>query len=208
VTNVGNIPAPNVPISDSIPAGTIYVEGSAVPALTSGPDPLVWTLPSAVPGVPYGFSFTVMVTGATGTGSILNVAYVGNSPVTPTNEIVHVFVPTAIQLVSLYATRGYDSGGTPIVTVAWVVANESNTLGYRVLRSENSDRSGAADITGGLIAAHGGGGAYSWSDTTAPTGQTYYWLEELELDGVTVTDYGPAIAPPAWPYRAYLPFLR
>jgi uncharacterized repeat protein (TIGR01451 family) len=209
VTNVGNIPAINVPITDSIPAGTSFVFGSDIPPVVSGPDPLVWTLPSAEPGVAYSFSFAVVVTGLTGSGSILNVAYVGNSPVTPTNEIVHVFVPTAISLVSLTATRGLDLDGYPIVTVAWVIASESNTLGYRVLRSETSDRMSATVASNGIIAAYGDGGTYAWVDAEALTSRGYYyWLEEIELDGQTVTDYGPAYAPLVQSYRSYLPAIR
>ncbi len=210
VTNTGNIPALNVPISDSIPAGTSYVAGSAVPALTSGPDPLVWTLPSAVPGVPYSFSFSVIVTGLTGSGAILNVAYVGNNPVTPTNEIVHVFVPTAIRLVSLTATRGLDLDGSPIVSVAWVVAGESNTLGYRVVRGTSADRANASVVSVGLIAAYGNGGTYAWTDTAAPASAAFYWIEEIGLDGGVESQYGPAVAAPliSGPYRAYLPSVQ
>ena len=41
VTNVGNIPANNVPISDGVPFGTSYVGGSAVPALVSSDEMLI-----------------------------------------------------------------------------------------------------------------------------------------------------------------------
>jgi uncharacterized repeat protein (TIGR01451 family) len=211
VTAASSVPLLNVPISDSIPSGTSYVTGSASPALVSGPDPLVWVLPIIQPGVPYSVSFVVTVLrNANEAGSIMNVAYVGNNPVTPTNEIVHFFAPTAIQLTSFAAVRGIAAGGGPIVTVRWTVAGEANTLGYRVFRSETNDRGAAALVTGGVIAATGTGGSYAWVDAAAATDRNYYyWLQEIELDGATITEHGPSVAPAetTWTSRSFLPFV-
>jgi len=102
-----------------------------------------------------------------------------------------------------------ESPDNPIVTVAWVIASESNTLGYRVLRSETSDRMSATVASNGIIAAYGDGGTYAWVDAEAFTSRGYYyWLEEIELDGQTVTDYGPAYAPLVQSYRSYIPEIR
>ena len=161
-----------------------------------------------MPGIPFAFTFTVEVTGATGTGAILNVAYVGNNPVTPTNEIVHIFVPTAIDLVSLTAARGIDGDGESVVSVSWVVAAENNTLGYRVMRSTMADRASAAVVSTGVIAATGSGGSYLWIDTTPPAGRAYYWIEEIALDGTYVSDYGPAMASPVAGRLLFLPILQ
>lgn len=211
VTSVASVPVYNVPITDRIPAGTSYAPGSAVPTPISGPDPLVWNLATLQPGVPYSVSFAVFVLGANEAGSILNVAYVGNNPVTPTNEIVHFFAPTAIELSSFAASRGITRGGEPIVTVRWTVASEANTLGYRVFRSETNNRATAVLMTGGVIAATGTGGSYDWMDAAAATDRTYYyWLQEIELDGRTVTEFGPAnVGPLSGPsIRLYLPAIR
>jgi len=211
VTAASSVPLVNVPITDSIPAGTSYVNGSAVPAPNSGPAPLVWILATMQPGVPYSVSFTVIVVDANDTGAILNVAYVGNNPVTPTNEIVHFFAPTAIELSSFAASRGLAAGGGPIVTVRWVVAREANTLGYQVFRAETNNRGAATLVTGGVIAATGTGGNYAWVDAAAATDRSYhYWLQEVELDGRTVTEYGPASVGPlsAPSLRLYLPSIR
>jgi uncharacterized repeat protein (TIGR01451 family) len=204
VTNEGNIAAVNVPISDGIPSGTAYVGGSASPALASGPDPLVWTLPNAVPGVRYSFSFTVKVTGVNGQGVIRNVAYVGNNPVTETNEIIHLFGPTAIQLSSLRALR--TSGGA---SVMWQTAQEINTLGFRLYRSSTPARQDAALATPGVIAATGSatGGSYTWLDAgMAPTGTLYYWLQEIDTTGA-VTEYGPVLAGGTPGFSAFIPFI-
>ena len=208
-TNLATTIAFHVPVTDSAPDGTAYIPNSAVPPVVSGPSPLVWDIAAVMPGVPYSVSFSVIVTGVPALGTIVNVAFVGDNPVTETNEIVHVFAPTAVQLVSLRASRGMDLDGNPIVSIAWAVASESDTLGYRVLRSETADRSSASLVTTGLIAALGDGGTYAWIDTSALTSRTYfYWVEVVDLDGNAVNDFGPAVAPPEQQYRAYLPVIR
>lgn len=209
-TNLATTIAHHVPVTDHAPNGTVYVLDSAAPPVVGGQSPLTWDFAEVHPGVPYSVSFTVVVTAVPDLGAIVNVAFVGNSPVTETNEVVHVFFPTAIQLLSLAANRGMDIDGYPIVTVAWVVANESNTLGYRVLRSGAADRSTASVVSDGVIAAYGDGGTYAWVDSAALANQAYYyWIQEIGLDGSTVTDYGPVMAPSAYrAYRAYLPLIR
>jgi uncharacterized repeat protein (TIGR01451 family) len=209
-TNVAQTAAFLVPITDAIPLGTVYVANSAVPPVVSGPDPLAWAIPEMLPGVPYSVSFTVIVTAAPESGTILNVAFAGNNPVTETNETVHVFVPTAIQLVSLTAWRGSGASGNPIVTVAWSVIDESSTLGYRVLRSATPERAGASVVSNGVIAATGNGGAYAWDDGAAPAIAAYYWIEEIALSGESAGVYGPAMAPALLspPHRAYLPIVQ
>ena len=204
VTNVGNIPANNVLISDSVPSGTTYVGGSAVPGLVSGPNPLVWTLPTVLPGAQYSVSFTVWVTGVTGQGVIRNVAYVGNNPVTETNEIIHVFAPTAIHLVSLRAARASDG-----VAVTWQTSLEQETLGFRLYRSKTASRQDAALATQGVIAALGNttGGSYTWLDAGAPAmGTLYYWLQEIDLTG-GLTEYGPVLAGGTPGFSAFIPFI-
>ena len=204
VTNVGNIPANNVLISDSVPSGTTYVGGSAVPGLVQGPNPLVWTLPTVLPGAQYSVSFTVWVTGVTGQGVIRNVAYVGNNPVTETNEIIHVFAPTAIHLVSLRAARASDG-----VAVTWQTGLEQETLGFRLYRSKTASRQDAALATQGVIAALGNttGGSYTWLDAGAPAmGTLYYWLQEIDLTG-GLTEYGPVLAGGTPGFSAFIPFI-
>ncbi len=202
VTNLAQTAALLVPITDSIPGGTSFVEASAVPALASGPDPLVWSIPALQPNAAYSVTFSVAVGSGGAQTSISNTATVGNMPVTQTNEVVHVFAPTAIQLLSLTAAR---AGGS--VRVAWAVADEVDTLGYRVLRGASAERGGAQMVSGGLIAASGTGGSYAWVDAAAPSGAAFYWVEEVEVDGQTVTDYGPVRAPAVLTRQVYLPTL-
>jgi uncharacterized repeat protein (TIGR01451 family) len=47
-----DVPFTSAQISDSLPPNTGYKAASATPALSSGPDPLVWTLGSSSPNIP------------------------------------------------------------------------------------------------------------------------------------------------------------
>ncbi len=51
----------NVVVEDALPAGLSYVAGSAAPAQTSGPDPLLWRIPALGPGESRAFTFRVTV---------------------------------------------------------------------------------------------------------------------------------------------------
>ena len=92
------------------------------------------------------------------------------------------------------------------MSVAWETANEANTLGYRIYRSATAERATATLASAGMIAATGQatGASYTWVDPTAPSGTTYYWLEEIETTG-TLTEYGPATV--GGVFRSYLPMI-
>ncbi|MBX7214773.1 MAG: DUF11 domain-containing protein, partial [Thermoflexales bacterium] len=204
VTNAGSAPALLVPITDTLPAGMSYQAGSAVPAVISGPSPLVWVIDAIAPGEAVAVTFSVVV--ADGSNATLtNVAVAGNSPVVTTNEVQHVLGPTAIGLASLTASRGLDLDGYPIVTVAWNVTGENNTLGYRVLRCSSPDRASATAVVDGLLAAYGDGGLYALVDDAPSSGAMWYWLQEVEVDGHTVHEYGPVMVGPIGVKRTYLP---
>jgi hypothetical protein len=172
---------------------TIYVEGSATPPATINGPTLIWSAGTMQAGQSFTASFAVRVTGqATTQQSIRNVALVSSEELTATdsNQVINILPPTAIQLASFTARRNAD--GT--VSIEWVTQSEINTFAFNVLRSE--------DITGtnkfyvsdpaDPIRARGGNVlmSYAITDTTAPEGALYYWLEETELDG-TVLLYGP-----------------
>ncbi len=61
--------------------------------------------------------------------------------------------PLMLSNPTLLASRGIDIRGANTITVAWSISYESNTLGYKVLRSLTSSFSGAGVVSDGLIAA-------------------------------------------------------
>ncbi len=120
-------------------------------------------------------------------------------------DVVLTPAPLLLSNPTLIATRGRDISGAAIITVFWSIAYENNTLGYKVLRSLTPSKSGAGVVSDGLIAALGGGGNYKWVDIDAPDVSAWYWIEQIELDAITVHDFGPAIAQAATVFRDYLP---
>lgn len=205
VTNYGNIPATNVVITDAIPAETEYVAGSATPEPFSGPDPLVWTLPSLPPYQPYAVSFTVRV--LTLTNAIVNVGTVSGDglPPVPTPIVVNPPVPSAVTLSNFNAQVALE--GT--VTLSWMTTLEIDTAGFNILRSTDGSRENAVVINVGLIPTQPGSGLkeYAFADADIQPNVTYsYWLQEVETGG-GVNEYGPVSATRQTMKRIYMPFV-
>jgi len=74
VTNPNPLDMPGVTISDAIPDYTSYVEGSAAPPPTSGPDPLVWGDQTVPAGATAAYRFQVTVDPGAAGQSIVNSA--------------------------------------------------------------------------------------------------------------------------------------
>jgi hypothetical protein len=76
----------------------------------------------------------------------------------------------------------------------WTVQSETNHLGYNVLRSSNDQLGDAELVNPALISdgSHNGTEVtYNYIDLETEINHTYYyWLESLDLDGVSVT-FGP-----------------
>ena len=193
VSNTGKATATNVIVADPIPAGTTYITGSAVPAVTSGPSPLVWNVGALAPNQSKSVTFAVTVQNANNTVSaIVNVASVQSdqTPNVPSNQVVHPFSPTAVSLTGFVAEANEQG-----VLVTWSTSMEVDTYGFKLARSESDDRGAALIVTADMIAAQGrnGGASYRFQDTTAQAGKAYrYWLVEQELTGGTL-EYGPAV---------------
>jgi uncharacterized repeat protein (TIGR01451 family) len=99
---------------------------------------------------------------------------------------------TAVVLAEFSAAR-LPSG----VLVRWRTVAELDNYGFRVYRSRTPNRAGAVLITPQIIPGQGrgrvGGATYSFFDTAAPDGPLYYWLEDIDLNGLSEF-HGPA-----WP---------
>ncbi|MBA3470209.1 MAG: DUF11 domain-containing protein [Herpetosiphonaceae bacterium] len=207
ITNTTLGAATNVNVSDAIPTGTTYVAASAMPAVSSGPSPLIWNIPTFNGGAVQIFTFAVTVDPNPATVSIQNVASVSADtiPPIPSNPTIHPFDPTAITLASFAATAEAAA-----VNVQWATLNEQNTWGFHLYRSTTALRADAVRITPSLILSdgRGSGASYSWRDTTVEAGHEYrYWLQEVDLNGAA-HEYGPASASfsSALP-SLYLPFV-
>ena len=194
VTNTGNYTATNVRISDGIPAGTQFVVGSAVPAQSSGPAPLVWNVGNLAPGATASVSFVVTVVNRD-PRAVQNTGAVSSNEVvtaTSSNTVVHVFSPTAVELISFSAQRmTTDVGRQSSVVVNWTTGAELDTFGFAIYRSSNGNRSDAMLASLELISAKGGNTSYEFVDVKAEASVSYsYWLVEVEKSGGMV-EYGP-----------------
>jgi len=90
------------------------------------------------------------------------------------------------------------------VVVEWTTANEVNTAGFNLYRSDSPDGP-FVQINASLIPASADpltGGQYAYEDTAVQAGQTYYYLlEDVEYSGQTtrhgpIESTAPGLAPP------------
>ncbi|MBX3052028.1 MAG: DUF11 domain-containing protein [Caldilineaceae bacterium] len=191
LVNLGTIPVTNVVITDSVPVGTAFVPGSASPAQSSGPDPLVWRTAQLEVGQALTVSFRVEVQPVGPVVAITNVARAetDQTSVVSSPIVVHPFDPTDIELLSFTA-----NGTGQAIEVAWLTGAEIDTWGFHLWRGTSNDRGQAVRVTQQLIPAegrNGGGSIYRYLDTDVAGDSLYwYWLEEMETDG-SRNEYGP-----------------
>lgn len=111
-------------------------------------------------------------------------------------------VPLPVELSSFTATLTAFNE----VQINWISQSESNMMGYRVYRSENTSHDGALLITPILIPATNTTTqqSYTVEDTEVEIGSTYfYWLESVEANNSMF--YGPVSinvqgeVPPVYP---------
>lgn len=200
VTNLSAYAVPAMEVVDGVPAGTSYI--GADPAPSSGPEPLVWQFGPFESNAVWTARVFVSVTATA--GQITNTAYANGIQ---SNQVINVFPPTAITLISFGATREADG-----VHLAWQTGQEYNTLGFAIARGLSGNRADAQQVSAGLIAATGlqDGSTYAWVDMSAPAGQTvYYWLREYETTG-GLHEFGPVEigSPPASIWLAFLPVVE
>lgn len=151
-------------ITDSIPQGTVYVAGSAIPARTSGPNPLVWRTAKLGVGETITVSFSVEVLPIGQVIAIITVAVAetDQTPVVTSPEVALPFDPTDIDLLRFTATR---EGSAPRIN--WLTGAEIETWGFHLWHSSRAKRNQALLVTTQLIPAeggNGGGSSYSFLD--------------------------------------------
>lgn len=121
-------------------------------------------------------------------------------------DIDRVPGPTVVVLAEFNALR--IPGG---VLVRWRTVAEQDNYGFRVYRSTTPNRANAVLVSPALIPGQGrgraGGASYSFFDANAPSGSSYYWLEDIDLNG-TISFFGPAIPSlQGAQYTYYLPLI-
>ena len=194
VTNTGNFTATNVQVRDYIPVGVTYVSGSAVPPLSSGPNPLVWQLGTLGPSQGATVRFVVQVRNEITVTAIVNRAQAWSAElgIVESNLVASVLAQTAVTLADLRVV--HDGAATQLI---WQTSGEANTFGFAVYRAESDNRASAVLLSQNVLAAKGAGSAYAFVDENAQADTRYhYWLAEIETNG-KVNEYGPLVLPPA-----------
>jgi uncharacterized repeat protein (TIGR01451 family) len=147
--------------------------------------------------------YTVNLSGPNGIYVNTVSASTGKSPIGTAQAFVSIGTPTAVAMVSFNAQATASS-----IRVRWQTSAEESTLGYRIYRSTDGERSNAVLLTPELIAAHGPNIGYLWEDSAVDAGVVYsYWVAAIDSDS-SADEYGPVtgqIAAVA-EYRVFLPF--
>lgn len=99
-----------------------------------------------------------------------------------------------VEVEGLRASRVYEG-----VRLEWRTLSEHKNAGFRVLREASGGT--MVELTPSLLrpersAGELGGAAYSFVDRQAPIGSPRYWIEDVDITGVT-TRHGPVTAPRA-----------
>ena len=204
--NAGLQPARNVWVTDVLPIDVQVISGTDQPTATRTAGQLAWAMPELGSGERYTMSFAVRVISQQSV-SIQNKAFVETTqtPMAVSNDVVHVFSPTAVQLLS-FVGRWIETEGRMGINLAWQTGAEVNSFGFALHRSETGERNDRVRVTPEWIAAKNSTGAtYAFVDETAQPSKRYtYWLLETERDG-DVIEYDPITVKPLPPAAADVP---
>ncbi len=172
-----NTPTP-IPTNTPVPVLTNtpvpVLTNTPVPVLTNTPVPLPTNAPTNTP-VPVPTNTPVPV--ATNTPV----------PIPPTSTPP----PTAVELLYFLADRNGES-----VVLQWATAQEVNNYGFSLYRAPVDDFTQAELIHFEPSAMRGGtgsGATYRYLDTPALYGKWWYWLADIDTQGVQ-TLYNPSVA--------------
>lgn len=215
-SNVGNVAATGVVITETVPADTTFVAAGSTAGWScpdSSPAGTVCTLNIGTLGVGAGGTATfIAATGptlptgtlVTNTATIADDGASGSDPTPPNNSSTIGGVPTAVELLYFVADRG--AGVT--VTLRWAVAQQIDTLGYRILRASADDPGATVEVA--FVSAEFTSEEIAYRVVDEPgLGNWIYWLVEVDTAGVE-TRYEQGLAlelATALNNRVYLPSL-
>ena len=217
-TNAGPGLARNVVLTDTLPAGardvaTPTVPGVITPSIDLAQGVVVLQLGTLQPGQVGNTTISLTLAPDTPRGSeVINTVDIGTSSHDPTSgnnhseDVDRVPSTTAVVLAELRAERR-DGGAL----IQWRTVAEQDNYGFRVYRGTTPDRASARPISSDLIPGQGRGrgegASYSVFDAVVPPGPLFYWLEDIDINGVS-TFHGPALPGVAGAgERLYLPVV-
>ena len=201
-TNAGPGIAHNVVMTDTLPPTAINVSTPTIPGVITPTIDLahkliifqLGTLPAGYVGRTF-VSLTLGPGTPTGTSVVntVDIRTTSHDPDLTNNRSIDIDrVPSATAVIlSAFSAERRANG----VLVSWRTIAELDNYGFRVYRSRTPRRDDAELVTPQIIPGQGrgraGGANYSIFDSAAPDGSLYYWLEDIDLNGVS-TFHGPA----------------
>jgi uncharacterized repeat protein (TIGR01451 family) len=199
-TNAGPGVAYNVVMTDTLPPTAINVSTPSVPGVitpTLQPGRIIFQLGTLQAGQNGRTTVTLTLGPSTPGGvNIVNSVEISTTSKDPnpgnnrSTDIDRTRGTTAVVLSEFRVER--QAGG---VLLAWRTVAEQDNYGFRIYRSRTPSRASAVLLTAQIIPGQGrgraDGAAYSFVDSGAPAGSVYYWLEDIDLNGVS-TFHGPA----------------
>jgi len=221
-TNDGPGPALDVVLTEHVPDYTTFDAGNSTPGWSCPDGSFAGTLcefhyGALAVGDSDSVIFAVVIDLKLPEGALMleNVALIDDIPSEIGDEDdadVPIGPPSAVTLEDFKATV-VDQSGAEAVQLNWVTSAEIDTLGFHIYRSTQATTESAVKLTPGLISGQGSqGGSYSFTDRYAiPNIRYYYWLVELETDGVE-NWHGPVSAviesaSTATNHRSFLPLV-
>ncbi|MDR2524673.1 MAG: DUF11 domain-containing protein [Oscillospiraceae bacterium] len=152
VINNGNVNLTNIPVRDTIPAGTTYVAGSATSGGTLSGNELRWTIPALNVGQVFTVAFQVTVNQlqpGENSRTIRNIAIIsGPQGETPTPEVPHIVFPDqpGLRLVKTSSKQGEVKAGEEL-TYTLTVTN-SGAIQQTAIRVTDSIPAGTEYVAG------------------------------------------------------------
>ncbi|MBL4634431.1 MAG: hypothetical protein JKY56_11195, partial [Kofleriaceae bacterium] len=202
--NTGSTTLEALTVSTALPEGVTYVASSATgalgePATTSNPDgtqTLLWTTSSLAPSETQTLSFNVALDCASVAGCLPDqlVAMTTECSGTASSDIY-----SAVSSANLMLRAGdnhvvdnfsvQDVTGNGDITSEFVVRAEDGSASYRVTRATDPDGIATMLTTLASLGPSGSPVVYSYLDTTASPGTTYFY--RIVADDGCLHEYGP-----------------
>jgi uncharacterized repeat protein (TIGR01451 family) len=201
VTNNGPATATNVIVTDPLPSLVDYLSSSSTQGTCSEAGGTVTCLLGSMNSAATATISVVTITTAPGVAS--NTASVSadqTDPISTNNSSTQsetITYATAVQLMSFIARAANDKNGVSRSVLLWRTGGESHNLGFNVYGEQNGARTrlnssliaGSALLMRGALPKHSGK-TYAWIDTSANAGNSAYWLEDVDVNGIR-TMHGP-----------------
>jgi uncharacterized repeat protein (TIGR01451 family) len=199
VTNNGTDTATNVLFTDPLPSDLAFVSASTTQGSCSQSG---GTISCPIGTLANGVSATITIVATALTPDLISdtasVAADQSDPVMSNNTATVgsvIVYPTEVKLKSFTATNAGNK-----VILEWSTGSESHNLGFNVYRQQSGERVriNPSLIAGSALRLRRGAQAqaakaYAFVDQAAGSGQSGYWLEDVDLNGVR-TMHGPVYA--------------